>query len=136
MCSDLASRKGLGLKAGLSAMEMLLATRLPAKIEKLRSPRVTLRPRADESCDSRVGRNVLALTNNGMRRTATSKRTTIATRMLISGCFFTGTPQQNFPVERRMKQMFRCGPQRFRATYYHFTIAGPHKRSRGVVQPL
>ena len=88
MCSDWAWRNGFELKTGSSAMEMLSATRLPEKTEKLKLPRVTLRPRAEESCVSSVARKVLALMNNGITRTAINNRTATPTRMLIKGCFF------------------------------------------------
>src|ERR1700677_1204898 len=105
MCSDLACRNGLLLKAGSSAMEILSATRLPEKTEKLNLPRVTLRPKAAESCVSSVGRKVLALMNNGTTRSATSKSTAMATRMLVSGCFFTRIP----PIQRRILLLIGCG---------------------------
>ena len=92
ICREWACKNGFALKAGSSAIEMLSATRLPEKTEKLRFPSVTLRPRAEESCVSSVERKVLALMNNGTSKTASSKRTTIPTRMLTSGRFLTAIP--------------------------------------------
>src|SRR5262249_20387285 len=53
------------LKAGSSAIEMLLAARLPDQSDKLRFSTVTLRPRALVNSDSMRGRKVFTLITNG-----------------------------------------------------------------------
>src|SRR5450432_1576268 len=92
MRSDRACRNGLAPKAGSSAIEILSATKLREKTEKRKFPRVTLRPRAAESCVSSVTRKVLALTNNGTTRPTINIKAATPIRMLIQGCFFNEIP--------------------------------------------
>ena len=79
----------LGAKARIVGDGNIVGDQLPERTEKLKFPKVTLRPRASESCVSSVERKVLALTNSGTRRTASNTKIATATRTLISGCFFT-----------------------------------------------
>src|ERR1700693_5131340 len=62
MRNSLAVKNGSALKLGSSATIRSLATRLPEKTERLRSPSFTLRPSVAESCFSIAGRNVFART--------------------------------------------------------------------------
>src|SRR6266852_9902502 len=63
--SALARMKGSLLKPGSSEIDRSSAETLPDKMERLRLPTLTSRPRAVESSDSSLGRKLLTLTRKG-----------------------------------------------------------------------
>src|ERR1700758_2794183 len=97
--SPFAVRKGLLLKLGSSAIDRSLALSEPEKMDMLKSPTCTLRPRASESLASTVGRKELALMNKGikssMRMSAPIAIKTQRTTFFLSPISITNPPLNN-----------------------------------------
>src|SRR5277367_1968091 len=74
----LAVRKGAELNLGSSLMETSSMPTEPPRMERLRLPSWTFRPRAAEAFSSMVGRNLLTGIRNGR-----TKRTTMMSRMAM-----------------------------------------------------
>src|SRR5579859_1948253 len=78
---DFAVRKGEGLNLGSSLMTRFFAVIEPERIERLRSPSSTLRPRDFDAVSSIVGRKLFTGMRNGATRSKTTTATTAMRRM-------------------------------------------------------
>src|SRR4051794_27875010 len=86
------------LKAGSSAMVMSWTPTLPDRIERLRSPNFTGRPKAFVASDSIFGRKLFTLIRNGRATNSTKKVTTT----------IPATRNQRFFVSDRTVSRKRC----------------------------
>jgi hypothetical protein len=96
---DFAVTNGDWLKAGSSAMLMLSTPTVPVRIDRLRFPTVTGRPKAFVTSDSIFGRKLLTLIRSGSAIRSTNKAATaipaifrlrfIAALMLVQMSFCT-----------------------------------------------
>jgi hypothetical protein len=83
MRTSFALRNGAALKLGSSAILRSLATRLPEKMDRLRSPSFTLRPSVVVICASIAGRNVFAFTKKGIDASPSTTRPAKASSIFV-----------------------------------------------------